>query len=768
MVDKPTRQRQGQTPNLLDLVLTKNPDAVNSITHRCPLGKSDHDILLINIDLNITGTRKPFIKKKVWAKGDYDAIRRDITSQNLQEELMMLDVNDGWNLFASTLANAADKHVPSSTFNPDHHKRKKPVWMNDKALRKVKKKQKAYRRYLLTREGRDYTDYIDKRNKATKAVRKAVREYERRIARDSKVNAKSFWSYYKSKTKPKDTIPTLLDEHGVEHTSDKEKAEALNNFFAGVFNTEDTSHIPHIATKHVSSELNDLTVSAEEILTKLSKLDTSKTPGDDGLHPKLLYETRQEITPLLKIIFNKSLQTCTVPSAWKQSKVTALHKKGDKSNPGNYRPISLTAICSKVLESIVRDAIMKHLETQRLLSECQHGFVGQRNCTTNLLESLDNWTSALDSGKCVDAILLDFAKAFDSVPHNRLLSKIRSYGITGKTLKWIESFLEGRTQYVQVGQEVSSTIPVTSGVPQGSVLGPTLFVLFINDLPDSVSSFVRLFADDAKTSDTVDKEMEKSPQLQQDLRHLGAWTQTWKLGFQPPKCLFFPVGHTPEYTYELADLSGKTSELTQVSTTKDLGVTLDKNLNFKEHMNSIIKKANGVLFTIKRTLVTRNRETIMPLYKALVRPLVEYAQEVWAPHQRGDIERLEKIQRRATKLIPDISNMSYENRLKSLNLPTLAYRRQRGDMITTYKIVNQKLKCNLPLMRSHTRTRGHNQKLYLPRWNTTRRGTFFTNRVVMPWNNLPAHVINAPSVNAFKGRLDKCWKNRDILYNFSA
>ena len=231
---------------------------------------------------------------------------------------------------------------------------------------------------------------------------------------------------------------------------------------------------------------------------KLLNLNGNKSMGHDNIHPHMLKSLADTISKPLAIIFNKSMVSGPTPEQWAEAIITAIHKKGVRNIVDNYRPISLTSVISKVIESFVRDHIVQHMMENHLFAEEQHGFVPMRNCVTQLLESMEAWSQIIEEGGCIDIIYTDFSKAFDSVPHTRLLKKIESYGIKGDILKWIGSFLSNRKQRVKVEASMSQWIPVTSGIPQGSVLGSTLFVLFINDMPSEIKNTWKLFADDAK------------------------------------------------------------------------------------------------------------------------------------------------------------------------------------------------------------------------------------------------------------------------------
>jgi hypothetical protein len=375
---------------------------------------------------------------------------------------------------------------------------------------------------------------------------------------------------------------------------------------------------------------------------------------------------------------------------------------------------------------------------------------------------MEHWTKAIDDGLPVDTLYLDFQKAFDSVPHHRLIHKLSCYGINGEILRWIEKFLTGRKQRVIVNGIFSSWTDVSSGIPQGSVLGPTLFVCYINDLPQIVASTIAIFADDTKIYRTIRNEDDRAL-LQKDIDALKAWSERWQLPFNDSKCKILHLGsRNQHYAYYMGN-----SLLQTTLTEKDLGVHIDCDLKFHQHVNLSVKKANRILGLIKHTFNNLDEVTLPLLYKTMVRPHLEYANSIWHPRFVGDIQEIEKVQRRATRLVPHLANLSYEQRLEALDLPSLKYRRLRGDLIQVFKIMygHDRLEPTLFFTPSHyTATRGHSKKLAKPQSATHLRQHVFSNRIVIAWNALPQHVIEAPTINTFKSLLDNHLSNERYLY----
>jgi len=449
-----------------------------------------------------------------------------------------------------------------------------------------------------------------------------------------------------------------------------------------------------------------------------------------------------------------------------------LYKKGKKDNVENYRPISLTCICCKIMESIICHQLMNFFLTNNLFCNNQYGFVKGRSVVLQLLNVVDHWTDMLDRGQQIDVIYTDFEKAFDKVPHKRLLSKLHAYGIHEELINWVKSFLEGRMQRVRIKTELSTYKPVLSGIPQGSVLGPLLFVIFINDLPDICNNLSDLFifADDAKLYKSICNQLD-SDVLNECFQNILNWSDNWLMKLNISKCKVLSLcsnkNKSVKYTYG-AELPGVGfSELEHVDSIKDLGVTMDCELLFNMHIYDKINIAYKMLGIIKRNFKDVDNFAFITLYKSFVRSHVEYANSVWCPHGVGVIQDLEKVQKRATKNVQGCKGLMYEDRLTYLQLPSLSYRRLRGSMIETYKIVSGLYSaCVAPVIPSNfdTRTHGNVYKFLVRRCRLDVRKFSFCNRVVEFWNSLPNSVVNSVSVNCFKNNLDKFCKQENMYY----
>jgi hypothetical protein len=393
-------------------------------------------------------------------------------------------------------------------------------------------------------------------------------------------------------------VGPLKKADGSLEADDAECAELLNRQFSGVFTREDEEHIPDpVNLFHGRNEerLEEVQIAEQDVEMMLSKLKPDKAQGPDEIHPRILRECSREIAPALFRIFKKSLDSSEIPQDWRQANVVPLHKGGTKAATGNYRPVSLTSVVCKVLERIIKDRLVIHFEQHQLMHSSQHGFTKGRSCLTNLLTYLEDVTRAVDEGHPLDAIYLDFSKAFDKVPHRRLLRKLEAHGISGKTLKWVASWLNGRRQKVVLNGKVSSEASVLSGVPQGSVLGPILFIVFLNDIDLVVSSKILKFADDASVFE-----------IEGQGKYLTAAKRSRCLVpmvFNVEKCSVMHFGF--QNTRHIYQMNGEPiSPATQM---RDLGIIVDETLKPSKQCVAAVKKANRAIGMIRRTIENKSR-----------------------------------------------------------------------------------------------------------------------------------------------------------------
>ena len=409
-------------------------------------------------------------------------------------------------------------------------------------------------------------------------------------------------------------------------------------------------------------------------------------------------------------------------------------------------PVSLTSVCSKVLEHIIHSSIMNHFDVHSILTDKQHGFRRKHSTESQLILTVNDLTKSLNNKKQVDLVIMDFSKAFDVVPHKRLLLKLKQYGIHNKTYRWISNFLQCRAQRVVVGGEHSSWAEVDSGVPQGTVLGPLLFLAYINDLPFNVNSSVRLFADDCVLYREINSDADHLA-LQEDLNTLVSWQKIWQMSFNAKKCFVMRLTHARKvktYSYKLQD-----SILQETKSHTYLGVTLTSNLSWNEHINQIAATASRTLAFVMRNLHHCPQGVKESAYKTLVRPLLEYSSSVWDPHTVNSINTLESVQRRAARFcLNDFTSRSpgaVTNMMKKLGWQSLATRRRTRRLIIFYKAINGHLSIPISNLTSpvkrpsrHTNTRA---RITLAAIKDCYKFSYLP-RTIREWNNLPEAIVN--------------------------
>ena len=392
--------------------------------------------------------------------------------------------------------------------------------------------------------------------------------------------------------------------------------------FSSVFTREDTRSMPVPETKFKGSErerLGQIVVTPEVVVSKINNMKENKSPGVDGISPKILKETVEQISAPLAHVFNMSLQEGIVPLEWKEANIIPLFKKGSRNKSVNYRPVSLTSVICKVLETIIRDHMMDFLIKHKLINPSQHGFVKARSCLTNLLCFFEEITKWVDEGSPVDVIYLDFQKAFDKVPHKILILKLKSHGMGNSLINWEE-------------QWITDWKLVFSGVPQGSVLGPILLLVYINDLEEGVTGKILKFAD-TKLFRKV-KEIGDKQNVQDDIDKLVKWSEKWQMLFNFGKCKCLHTGsRNTGMNYEMGG-----TILSKTVKEKDFGVTMNANMKVSEQCRIAASKGNQVLGMIRRNITYKEKSLIIPLYKAIVRPHLEYCIQAWNPHLRKDVE----------------------------------------------------------------------------------------------------------------------------------
>ncbi|CAM4664948.1 unnamed protein product [Caretta caretta] len=513
---------------------------------------------------------------------------------------MDLKVEEAWDYFKSKLQKLSEACIPRKG-KKFIGRSCKPSWMSKHLREVIKKKQKAYREWK--KGGISKESYLIEVRTCRDKVRQAKSQVQLDLAKGIKTNSKRFYNHI-NKKKTKKEVGSLNTEDGVEVKDNLGMAQYLNKYFASVFNkTKEVLRDNGSMTNGNEDIEVDITIS--EVEAKLKQLNGTKSGGPDNLHPRILKELAHEIASPLARIFNESVNSGVVLYDWRIANIVPIFKKGKKCDPGNYRPVSLTSVVCKVLEKILKEKVVKDIEVNDKWDKIQHGFTKGRSCQTNLISFFEKVTDFLDKGNAVDLIYLDFSKVFDTVPPGELFVKLEKMGINRKIERWIRNWLKGRLQRVLLKGELSGWREVTSGVPQGLVLGPILFNLFITDLGTKSGSVLIKFADDTKLGGIANLEKDWEI-IQEDLDDLENWSNSNRIKFNSEKCKDMHLGiNNKNFSYKLG-----MHQLEVTEEEKDLGVLVDHRMTMSRQCDMAVKKANAVLGCIRRGISSRDKEVI--------------------------------------------------------------------------------------------------------------------------------------------------------------
>ena len=740
MVTEPTRRN-----NTLDLIATNLPDQVNR-TKVIP-GISDHEIPFI--DFAVKPSMKKQLPRKVWLfkKADWIGMRDYLTPRlHILNQAYSPCPDELWNNIKSLLLETMEIFIPRRQTK----KKDSAPWIDKETKHLTDIRDRLYRKSRKKGSAKTESRFLLYKQIVKKRIRKQHAAYIHNLFTDESKSKedlnKQFWTYVKHRRSQAMTQIGPLKKGVSLVTAAEEMAEMLNNQFVSVFSKRTPKIDYEVPT--LASKMKNITISKAGVLKQLKSLKTNKACGPDGIHPRVLKELAPTLAETFTNLFQTSLDKGTVPKDWRTALVCPAFKKGEKYLPENYRPISLTSIASKMMEHIITSHLMNFAESNKLLFKNQHGFRKHRSCEKQLIEFVSDIANQLDQGLQTDACVLDFSKAFDKVNHQKLLSKLATLGVSFQVISWIDNFLTDRSQRVVVDGVMSNEAHVTSGVPQGSVLGPALFLFYINDLPDALRSTVRLFADDTILYNSADN----NKLLQDDLARLELWESKWDMEFHPKKCQhisFSRKRHPAHNAYSLHNI-----EIPKAEHVKYLGVTLDQKLTWKNHAESIINKSNSALGFIRRNVITTSTQVKSTAYKQLVRPVLEYASGAWDSLTKTQEKNIEAVQRRAARLIFNISRTDHTTSttklLQDLELDELATRRQhaRLKIFKQYHFSEEETISNYLSKACVASKRKHPHQYMIPHSSTQHHQRTFFIKTAKEWNQLPANseYLNPPDV----------------------
>ena len=756
--------------HVLDFILCNHPELFSDIYIEKNNFPSDHYIVNFSFDVVV---KQPRVVPRIvydYKKADWVGLRKAIIDTKLSNLLNQyrLDVHKACSKWTHAVKSLIDKYIPRHKIRNINS----PPWIDGEVIHLSNKKETAHKKARRKDNPDSWAKYKRLRNKLRNLVDFKYNKYIEDTTSAVNDNPKRFWGLVRSKTKNKN-IPNNISHNGKIASSARARATMFNEFFFSNFtNIDANASFPSI-NEFKNPNLAHIEISIAETRLVLDNIDPNKATGPDDISGRMLKECAKEIAPSLTLLFNISLTCGVVPDIWKQANVSPVFKKHDKSVCDNYRPISLLCIAGKVMER----AMLNQIKTQimPLITKFQHGFLHGKSTETQLLTVFNNISEVLDAGGQTDIIYLDFSKAFDSVPHRLLHHKLKSFGFNGVLLNWFHSYLSNRKQRVLIEGEASDWCPVLSGVPQGSILGPVLFLLYINDMVSSVSenTCISLFADDAKVIRTITCRLDYII-LQRDINNLYMWSQKWMLSFNVGKCKLLRIARVIKHCVDYYMNDIKLKPITDID--DDLGIIMMPDLSWHNHIIGKVKRANSLLGFIKRSCGYRSSmKSKRLLYVSLIRSTIMYGSTVWCPN-RNDMKLLEGVQRRATKYILNDYNSEYKTRLKKSDLIPLNYYKEYRDMCFLYKCIHKLYDIKIQDFITFQNYSCHNIRLSSnthsirpARCKTVKGAEFFFKRTIGTWNKLSPGIKSTVCTNKnilpFKVKLSKFYKElRDTVF----
>lgn len=631
-----------------------------------------------------------------FSKADYDGMNVFLRNLDWTQILNGADANRSASLFSSILIYAISQFVPQKT----QRKPTQPAWSNAHLKSLKRSKRAALRKHSKYRTDATRSAYAQANELYTRLNDRLYRAHQVEIQNSLKSNPKSFWRYVNDQRKQTGLPTSMTNGVDLEVSSVTGIADLFRSQFSSVFTNEilPTEDIDKVVRNvpHLSSPSLQVPVTSNMVINALDKLKCSTGFGPDCIPSVLLKKCSDSLAAPLAAIFNLSITSGEYPTCWKDSFVFPVHKKGDKRNVSNYRGIAALSATSKLFELIVLDKLVQ--TCAHYISVNQHGFMPKRSTTTNLTILTNFIVREMEKGNQVDAIYTDLSAAFDKMNHEIALAKFKKLGFDYNSLKWLRSYLIGRSMSVKIGDHVSPSFPVSSGVPQGSHLGPLLFLLYMNDVNFVLDCLTLSYADDLKLYYVI-KHPNDAVFLQQQLQIFANWCRLNRMLLNVSKCLVISFGR--KALPFLHDYCLDNTNLKRETTVKDLGILLDSKLTFKDHVSYIVSKASSQLgFIFRFAKQFKDIYCLKSLYCALVRPILEYSAVVWSPYYQNENQRLESIQRKFVRFALRFLNWrnpynlpSYKSRCMLINLELLQARRELAKACFIADLVQNHIDC---------------------------------------------------------------------------
>ncbi|MCG7879943.1 MAG: reverse transcriptase domain-containing protein [Candidatus Thiodiazotropha endolucinida] len=751
---------------LLDpIIIFDDMQFLDSGTIDTPSDISDHKATYIRLPFYYQC--QTTYKRLIWLYKRADYIKLKELIRNYDWRILLEgSFNDACVNFTNTFLNFAKICIPSKivTIRPGD----KP-WFDSVIRRNMRIRDRLKIKSIKTGNSNDVNKYKRIRNRVNNLIKHAKEKFyntlEVSISDFHHNDKRKFWQvirHFVKNNKSSNNIPPLVieNENGPNLCcyTDDEKAECLNEYFSSISTINDIGvQLPNFELKTRNS-LSNIACTASEISNLITLLNPNKATGPDSISNRMLKAVAIEISVPLELLFNRSFREGVFGDIWKGSHVLPLPKKGDLTKVTNYRPVSLLSGIGKLLERIVHKNIYNFLHENNLLYKYQSGFLPNHSTTYQLVDIYQHICQTFENNQFSCMIFCDVSKAFDRVWHQGLIFKLKQHGINGQLLNWIKDYLSNRSQKVILKSSTSTARSTNAGVPQGSVLGPLLFLVYVNDIADSLLSLTRLFADDSSLFYSASSLDDIQGIINHDLRILSAWSKQWLVTFNSLKteAVLFTLKkfeHHPDIVFDGAPIKF-------VPEHKHLGLTLSCNGQWKKHIENIISSAAKVVGIMRKLKYTFNRLALNQIYLSYVLPIIEYSCIVWDGCTAQDCQSLEKLQHEAARIVTGLTrSVSLDKLYKECGWLTLKQRRYKYKLSFMYNVVHENVPSYIldiipPLVRDTTQYPLRNDNnIMIPRTRTEIYRRSCIPSSISIWNSVDYNIREAPSLNSFKYQL---------------